>query len=120
MSEQTQTRSNVPNHGSVQGHGHVTVPAGQPINISVGVAERAPILPRSAVRNLSFGIMALGLMACACFCIYAIWIEGVKDVMWRALATYGVIGATTLGFNIINEAFGYRPDRNDDRHPNRS
>ncbi len=63
------------------------------------------IQPR-LVRNISFSIITLSLVACTVLCILAIWQFTQSDAVWRAIATFLVVIVATGIFTFVNEKLG--------------
>ena len=63
-------------------------------------------LPHDLVRKVAFWTVTACIIVAAFVAILAIWQFAGTEVMWRAFATCGVIGAGTLAFAWLNEAFG--------------
>jgi uncharacterized membrane protein YqjE len=63
------------------------------------------IQPR-LVRNISFTVITLSLVACTVLCILAIWQFTQSDAVWRAIATFIVVIVATGIFTFVNEKLG--------------
>jgi len=63
------------------------------------------IRPR-LVRNISFTIITISLVASTTLCIWAIWQNEVYDTVWRAIATFIVVIVATGIFTFVNEKLG--------------
>jgi uncharacterized membrane protein YqjE len=63
------------------------------------------IQPR-LVRNISFTIITISLVASTALCIWAIWQNEVYDTVWRAIATFMVVIVSTGIFTFVNEKLG--------------
>lgn len=78
-----------------------------------------PSLPKSArgffrpaiIRAVSFGIIALCILAGVVMSILAIWDFTRQDTLWRFAASFLVVAAGTLLFAFLNGVFG---ERNED------
>jgi uncharacterized membrane protein YqjE len=75
-------------------------PAARPPKELKGVIE-----PR-LVRNISFTIITISLVASTMLCIWAIWQNEVYDTVWRAIATFIVVIVSTGIFTFVNEKLG--------------
>ena len=58
------------------------------------------------VRNISFTIITISLVACTVLCILAIWEFANSDAVWRAIATFIVVSVATGIFTFVNEKLG--------------
>jgi uncharacterized membrane protein YqjE len=58
------------------------------------------------VRNISFTIITISLVASTALCIWAIWQNEVYDTVWRAIATFIVVIVATGIFTFVNEKLG--------------
>lgn len=59
-----------------------------------------------AVRTFAFYTISLCIAASVVACILAIWDFTKKDVLWRLVASFGVIGTGTALFTFVNSLFG--------------
>lgn len=58
------------------------------------------------VRNISFTVITISLVACTVLCILAIWEFAKSDAVWRAVATFIVVSVATGIFTFVNEKLG--------------
>ena len=58
------------------------------------------------VRNISFTVITISLVACTVLCILAIWEFTKSDAVWRAIATFIVVSVATGIFTFVNEKLG--------------
>lgn len=58
------------------------------------------------VKAFSFYIISLCILFIVVMCILAIWEYANPDIVWRSVATLGVIGVGTAVFSYINGVFG--------------
>jgi uncharacterized membrane protein YqjE len=58
------------------------------------------------VRNISFTVITISLVACTVLCILAIWEFTKSDAVWRAVATFIVVSVATGIFTFVNEKLG--------------
>ena len=58
------------------------------------------------VRNISFTVITISLVASTVLCIWAIWQNEVYDTVWRAIATFFVVICATGIFTFVNEKLG--------------
>ena len=82
--------------------------APRPGGASPDSSRRKGVFDPARVRFLSFAVISLGLFTTALLCVLAIWDYASRDTAWRSLSTLGVLCATMLIFNVINEMFGAR------------
>jgi uncharacterized membrane protein YqjE len=66
---------------------------------------RGVIEPR-LVRNISFTVITISLVASTVLCVWAIWQNEVYDTVWRAIATFMVVIVATGIFTFVNEKLG--------------
>ena len=59
-----------------------------------------------SVKAVTFTIISLCIIFSMLFSILAIWDFAEKDVLYRTLATLGVVCLGSIIFSIINERFG--------------
>ncbi len=76
------------------------IPSSKPRQELKGVLE-----PR-LVRNISFTVITISLVASTVLCIWAIWQNEVYDTVWRAIATFIVVIVATAIFTFVNEKLG--------------
>lgn len=69
-------------------------------------AELHGVLRPKLVRNISFVVITLSLVACTVLCILAIWEFTKSDAVWRAIATFIVVSIATAIFTFVNEKLG--------------
>ena len=80
-------------------------PAAPPVKRPVREETRGVINPR-LVRNISFTVITISLVASTVLCIWAIWQNEVYDTVWRAIATFIVVSVATGIFTFVNEKLG--------------
>lgn len=68
--------------------------------------RRIGVVNFRVTRLLSFIVVSLALFACTIICVMAVWDYLGPDYVWRALASLGIISATTAIFVSLNEGFG--------------
>lgn len=68
--------------------------------------ELRGVLRPKLVRNISFVVITLSLVACTVLCILAIWEFTKSDAVWRAIATFIVVSIATAIFTFVNEKLG--------------
>ena len=64
------------------------------------------VLEPRLVRNISFTVITISLVASTVLCIWAIWQNEVYDTVWRAIATFIVVIVATGIFTFVNEKLG--------------
>ena len=64
------------------------------------------VLRPKLVRNISFLVITISLVACTVLCILAIWEFTKSDAVWRAIATFIVVSIATAIFTFVNEKLG--------------
>jgi hypothetical protein len=68
--------------------------------------ELKGVLEPRLVRNISFTVITISLVASTVLCIWAIWQNEVYDTVWRAIATFMVVIVATGIFTFVNEKLG--------------
>ena len=68
--------------------------------------ELKGVIEPRLVRNISFTIITISLVASTSLCIWAIWQTEVYDTVWRAIATFIVVIVATGIFTFVNEKLG--------------
>ncbi|HEY8562967.1 MAG TPA: hypothetical protein VIL74_21490 [Pyrinomonadaceae bacterium] len=68
--------------------------------------ELKGVLEPRLVRNISFAVITISLVASTVLCIWAIWQNEVYDTVWRAIATFMVVIVATGIFTFVNEKLG--------------
>jgi uncharacterized membrane protein YqjE len=68
--------------------------------------ELKGVLEPRLVRNISFTVITISLVASTVLCIWAIWQNEVYDTVWRAIATFLVVIVATGIFTFVNEKLG--------------
>ena len=68
--------------------------------------ELKGVLEPRLVRNISFTVITISLVASTVLCIWAIWQTEVYDTVWRAIATFMVVIVATGIFTFVNEKLG--------------
>ena len=68
--------------------------------------ELKGVLEPRLVRNISFTVITISLVASTALCIWAIWQNEVYDTVWRAIATFMVVIVATGIFPFVNEQLG--------------
>ena len=68
--------------------------------------ELKGVIEPRLVRNISFTIITISLVASTTLCIWAIWQNEVYDTVWRAIATFIVMIVATGIFTFVNEKLG--------------
>jgi hypothetical protein len=68
--------------------------------------ELKGVLEPRLVRNISFTVITVSLVASTVLCIWAIWQNEVYDTVWRAIATFMVVIVATGIFTFVNEKLG--------------
>ena len=68
--------------------------------------ELKGVLEPRLVRNISFTVITISLVASTVLCIWAIWQNEVYDTVWRAIATFIVVIVATGIFTFVNEKLG--------------
>ncbi|HEY0461728.1 MAG TPA: hypothetical protein VGC97_21520 [Pyrinomonadaceae bacterium] len=68
--------------------------------------ELKGVLEPRLVRNISFTVITISLVASTALCIWAIWQTEVYDTVWRAIATFMVVIVATGIFTFVNEKLG--------------
>lgn len=68
--------------------------------------ELRGVLEPKLVRNISFVVITISLIACTVLCILAIWKFTESDAVWRAIATFIVVSIATAIFTFVNEKLG--------------
>ena len=68
--------------------------------------ELKGVLEPRLVRNISFTVITVSLVASTVLCIWAIWQTEVYDTVWRAIATFMVVIVATGIFTFVNEKLG--------------
>ncbi len=71
-------------------------------------APRRGVLDPRMVRLSSFAISSGALLLATVLSVLAIWERVLEQTAWRAIATLGVLVASALLFNVVNEFFGAR------------
>jgi ABC-type protease/lipase transport system fused ATPase/permease subunit len=71
-------------------------------------ASRRGVLDPRLVRISSFAVSSGALLLATVLSILAIWDRVLEQTAWRAIATLGVLVASALLFNVVNEFFGAR------------
>jgi uncharacterized membrane protein YqjE len=69
-------------------------------------AELKGVIEPRLVRNISFTVITISLVASTVLCIWAIWQNEVYDTVWRAIATFMVVIVATGIFTFVNEKLG--------------
>jgi len=69
---------------------------------------RRGVLDPRLVRLSSFAVSSGALLLATVLSILAIWERVLEQTAWRAIATLGVLVASALLFNVVNEFFGAR------------
>jgi uncharacterized membrane protein YqjE len=69
-------------------------------------SELRGVLRPKLVRNISFLVITISLVACTVLCILAIWEFTKSDAVWRAIATFIVVSIATAIFTFVNEKLG--------------
>ncbi len=69
-------------------------------------SELKGVIEPRLVRNISFTIITISLVASTALCIWAIWQNEVYDTVWRAIATFIVVIVATGIFTFVNEKLG--------------
>jgi uncharacterized membrane protein YqjE len=69
-------------------------------------SELRGVLQPKLVRNISFLVITISLVACTVLCILAIWEFTKSDAVWRAIATFIVVSIATAIFTFVNEKLG--------------
>ena len=68
--------------------------------------ELKGVLEPRLVRNISFTVITISLVASTVLCVWAIWQNEVVDTVWRAIATFFVVIVATGIFTFVNEKLG--------------
>lgn len=68
--------------------------------------ELTGVIEPRLVRNISFTVITISLVASTALCIWAIWQNEVYDTVWRAIATFIVVIVSTGIFTFVNEKLG--------------
>ena len=68
--------------------------------------ELKGVIEPRLVRNISFTVITISLVASTALCIWAIWQNEVVDTVWRAIATFMVVIVATGIFTFVNEKLG--------------
>ena len=68
--------------------------------------ELKGVIEPRLVRNISFTVITISLVASTVLCIWAIWQNEVYDTVWRAIATFMVVIVATGIFTFVNEKLG--------------
>jgi len=68
--------------------------------------ELKGVIEPRLVRNISFTVITVSLVASTVLCIWAIWQNEVYDTVWRAIATFMVVIVATGIFTFVNEKLG--------------
>ena len=68
--------------------------------------EMRGVVEPKLVRNISFTVITISLVACTVLCILAIWEFTQSDAVWRAIATFIVVSVATGIFTFVNEKLG--------------
>jgi uncharacterized membrane protein YqjE len=68
--------------------------------------ELKGVIEPRLVRNISFTVITISLVASTVLCIWAIWQNEVYDTVWRAIATFFVVIVATGIFTFVNEKLG--------------
>lgn len=68
--------------------------------------ELKGVIEPRLVRNISFTVITISLVASTVLCIWAIWQNEVYDTVWRAIATFMVVIVATAIFTFVNEKLG--------------
>jgi hypothetical protein len=68
--------------------------------------ELKGVIEPRLVRNISFTVITISLVASTALCIWAIWQNEVYDTVWRAIATFIVVIVATGIFTFVNEKLG--------------
>ncbi len=68
--------------------------------------ELKGVIEPRLVRNISFTIITISLVASTSLCVWAIWQTEVYDTVWRAIATFIVVIVATAIFTFVNEKLG--------------
>jgi len=68
--------------------------------------ELKGVIEPRLVRNISFTVITISLVASTVLCIWAIWQNEVYDTVWRAIATFIVVIVATGIFTFVNEKLG--------------
>jgi len=68
--------------------------------------EMRGVVEPKLVRNISFTVITISLVACTVLCILAIWEFTKSDAVWRAIATFIVVSVATGIFTFVNEKLG--------------
>ena len=68
--------------------------------------ELKGVIEPRLVRNISFTVITISLVASTVLCIWAIWQTEVYDTVWRAIATFFVVIVATGIFTFVNEKLG--------------
>lgn len=71
-------------------------------------APRRGVIDPRLVRLSSFAVSSAALLIATVMTILAIWDRVLEQTAWRAIATLGVLVASALLFNVVNEFFGAR------------
>ena len=69
-------------------------------------SELKGVIEPRLVRNISFTVITVSLVASTVLCIWAIWQNEVYDTVWRAIATFMVVIVATGIFTFVNEKLG--------------
>ncbi len=68
--------------------------------------ELKGVIEPRLVRNISFTVITISLVASTGLCVWAIWQTEVYDTVWRAIATFMVVIVATGIFTFVNEKLG--------------
>lgn len=68
--------------------------------------ELKGVIEPRVVRNISFTVITISLVASTILCILAIWKFTESDAVWRAIATFIVVIVSTGIFTFVNEKLG--------------